>query len=78
MTMRDCDELVTALHCCAENQCEICPRGDTQYGWIECKKKLTHDVTDVIEELVARNQEQEYVIRLLHIEKETLKTFFGR
>lgn len=51
--MRDYAELVQSVHCCAENQCEICPRGDTPVGCIECKTKLADDTTDAIEELLA-------------------------
>ena len=51
--MRDFAELSKSVHCCAEIQCEICPRGDTPYGYIECKTKLADDVADAIEELLA-------------------------
>ena len=75
--MRDYVKLLDWLRS-SQNACYI-------YGCDECpadcenhEGDIFKDAADAIEELVARNQEQEYVIRLLHIEKETLKTFFGR
>ena len=78
MTMRDYSELVKALRACGDHfDCENCPIDKPESTSDDCHK-VDLDAADAIEELVARNQEQEYVIRLLHIEKETLKTFFGR
>lgn len=77
--MRDIAELVKALRTCKLSiPCSECPY--YSYGDEPSKEcgTINDAAADVIEELVARNQEQEYVIRLLHIEKETFKTFFGR
>ena len=50
--MRDYAELSKSVHCCVDCQCEICPRGDTPFGYIECKRKLADDTADAIEELL--------------------------
>ena len=54
--MRDYTELSKSVHCCVgceESQCEICPRGGTPFSYIECKRKLSDDAADAIEELLA-------------------------
>lgn len=77
--MRDYVELAESLRTCKLSiPCSECPyysNGDEPSK--ECCT-MNDAAADAIEELVARNQEQEYVIRLLHIEKETFKTIFGR
>lgn len=75
--MRDYDELVKALRCCAGNDttCDDCPRASEKC--IDSIQGLLTDAADAIEELLARIQKLEYAIRLLHIEKETFKTFSG-
>lgn len=71
MTIRDYEKLVQSVHCCAENQCEICPRGDTPVGCIECKTKLADDTTVAIKELLS---ELKHVRMMLKINPDWIST----
>lgn len=53
--MRDYAELVKCFRCCAEIQCETCPRGDVPNGYIECRTRLADETADAIEELLAKD-----------------------